>query len=99
MPPPTIAAIEAEWCGARKGRRVVRRPLLRVPAIEAIIETSRSSAGDKGGRIEGSRAAIIDLPAPGGPTMNIVSSKDLGPRCCMDDANPRGYYPSHSASR
>jgi len=34
---------------------------------QAIIETSRSSAGDSGGRIEGSRAASIDLPEPGGP--------------------------------
>src|SRR5215469_10099372 len=31
--------------------------------------TSRSSAGDSGGRIDGSRAASIDLPAPGGPTI------------------------------
>jgi hypothetical protein len=31
------------------------------------METSSSSAGASGGRIEGSRAASIDLPAPGGP--------------------------------
>ena len=40
------------------------------PAIEAIIDTSRSSAGDSGGRIDGSRLASIDLPAPGGPTIS-----------------------------
>ena len=31
-------------------------------ATEAIIETSNNSDGDSGGRIEGSRAASIDLP-------------------------------------
>ena len=34
------------------------------------METSRSSAGASGGRMDGSRAASIDLPAPGGPTMS-----------------------------
>jgi hypothetical protein len=37
------------------------------PATEAIIDTSNSSAGDNGGRIEGSCAASIDLPVPGAP--------------------------------
>ena len=40
------------------------------PATDAIIETSSNSAGVSGGRIVGSRAASIDLPAPGGPTIN-----------------------------
>jgi len=35
------------------------------------METSNSSDGDSGGRIDGSRAASIDLPAPGAP---IISS-------------------------
>ena len=39
------------------------------PATEAIMETSSNSAGDSGGRIEGSRAASIDLPEPGEPIM------------------------------
>ena len=34
------------------------------------METSSSSAGASGGRIDGNRAASIDLPAPGGPTMS-----------------------------
>src|SRR5271170_8145874 len=60
----------AEWCGARNGRRLVSAPPSITPATEATMETSRSSAGAIGGRMEGSRAASIDLPAPGGPTMS-----------------------------
>ena len=76
MPPPTIAAIEAEWCGARNGRRDVSRPLSSAPAIEAIIDTSSSSLGESGGRIEGSRLASIDLPAPGRPDhQHVVAAR------------------------
>ncbi len=62
----------AEWWGARNGRRLVSAPPTISPATEAIMETSRSSAGDSGGRIDGRRAASIDLPAPGGPTISMV---------------------------
>ena len=31
-----------------------------------------SSVGVSGGRIDGSRAASIDLPAPGGPYINML---------------------------
>src|SRR5262245_25970098 len=60
----------AEWCGARNGRRLVSAPPSISPATEAIIETSSSSSGASGGRMVGSRAASIDLPAPAGPTMS-----------------------------
>ena len=60
----------AEWCGLRNGRREVSAPPSISPATEAIIETSSSSPGDSGGRIEGSRAASIDLPAPGAPVIS-----------------------------
>ena len=40
------------------------------PATDWIIETSSSSRGASGGRIEGSRCASIDLPAPGGPLIS-----------------------------
>ena len=56
--------------GARNGRRAVNAPSRISPATEAIIETSSSSDGDSGGRIEGSRAASIDLPAPGEPIIS-----------------------------
>jgi len=59
-----------EWCGERNGRRLVSAPPSISPATEAIIDTSSNSAGNNGGRIEGSRAASIDLPAPGGPTIS-----------------------------
>ena len=42
------------------------------PAIEAIIEISRSSRGVSGGRMEGRRAASIDFPAPGGPIISML---------------------------
>ena len=47
-------------------------PSVSSPAIEAIIEISRSSRGESGGRIEGRRAASMDLPAPGGPTISML---------------------------
>src|SRR5215469_6333327 len=47
--------------------------------------TSRSSAGDNGGRIDGSRAASIDLPAPGGADHEhvIASSGKTAPASAM----------------
>ena len=57
----------AEWCGVRKGRARVNSPLAISPATEWTIEVSSSSAGDRGGNRPGRRAAIIDLPEPGGP--------------------------------
>jgi hypothetical protein len=68
-PPPVKAAMLAEWCGLRNGRRAVNAPSRISPATEAIIDTSSSSEGDSGGRIEGRRAASIDLP-PGDPIMS-----------------------------
>ncbi len=61
--------MEAEWCGARNGRRSVSLPPASSPAIEAIIETSSSSFGSSGGRMDGRRCASMDLPDPGGPTI------------------------------
>ncbi len=67
-PPPTSAAIEAEWCGARKGRRSVSWPAVGdQPATECTIETSSSSRGASGGRIEGRTARQHRLARPGGP--------------------------------
>ena len=82
MPPPTSAGIEAEWCGARNGRRSVSSPLASAPAIEWISDTSSSSAGVSAGRMEGSRAASIDLPAPGGP----LSSRLCEPAAAISSA-------------
>ena len=56
--------------GARNGRFAVSAPSRISPATEAIIETSSNSDGDSGGRIEGSRAASIDFPAPGEPIIS-----------------------------
>ena len=45
MPPPVSAAMQAEWCGARNGRRSGQRALGDQPATEWTIEVSSSSAG------------------------------------------------------
>src|SRR3954469_15238906 len=77
MPPPTRAAIEAEWCGARKGRRLDKAPSARWPATDWIMEISSSSRGARGGRIDGRRCASMDLPAPGGPLINKLCYIDF----------------------
>ena len=69
-PPPTSAAMLAEWCGARNGRRVAILPPSSSPASECTMETSSISSGVSGGRMEGSRAASIDLPEPGAPIIS-----------------------------
>ncbi len=57
-----------EWCGLLKGRMEMSDVFLpSFPATEWICVVSRLSASDNGGRIEGRRLAIIDLPLPGGP--------------------------------
>ena len=44
-------------------------PLPNLPAMLCICVVSRLSPNDSGGKIEGRRLAIIDLPEPGGPTI------------------------------
>ena len=75
-PPPTSAAIEAEWCGARNGRRSVSAPPASSPATEWTIETSSSSRGASGGRIEGRRLGQHGLAGAG----RARSSEDCGRR-------------------
>lgn len=61
------------WCGARKGRQVISfEPPLSRPATEWILVVSRASARVNGGIMVGMRLAIIDLPAPGGPTRRML---------------------------
>jgi hypothetical protein len=60
--------MEAEWCGLRNGRSRVRAPRSISPATDQTMEVSSSSFGVSGGSRPGRRAAIIDLPEPGGPT-------------------------------
>ncbi len=67
-PPPTIAAAEAVWCGARNGRTATSgRPGASRPATEWMRVTSRASSSVSGGRIPGRRRASIVFPMPGGP--------------------------------
>ncbi len=68
LPPPTIAALVAVWCGAQNGGSMIsgwrggRRP-----ATEWMELTSRASASSSGGKIVGNRSASMVLPTPGGP--------------------------------
>ncbi len=53
-PPPTIAAAEAPWCGARNGgTRMIGRPAGSVPATEWMRVTSSASSRVSGGRMPG----------------------------------------------
>ncbi len=67
------------WCGARNGRRTIRRSAL-IPATLWIRVTSIASSRVSGGRIDGIRRASIVLPVPGGPSINRLwrsGSRDL----------------------
>ena len=56
-------------CGARNGRSASRpAPGGRSPATECTEVASSDSSKVNGGRMPGTRRAIIVLPAPGGPT-------------------------------
>ena len=91
VPPPTRPAGLTVWCGARNGRpppRVASRPV--TPAIRA---TSSASATASGGRIEGSRLAASDLPAPGGP----IISRLWPPAAATSSACRRCGWPRRSA--
>ena len=67
-PPPTTAAVEALWCGARNGGVRIRgcsggsRP-----AAEWMRVTSSAASASSAGRIPGSLRASIVFPVPGGP--------------------------------
>ena len=75
-PPPTRAAIDALWCGLRNGRARLIRPPSSVPATLATIDVSSASVGVSSGNMPGRQLAISDLPAPGGPTINLLWTKD-----------------------
>ena len=69
-PPPTSATSETVWCGARNGRSRSRpTPAGSRPHTEWIAVASSASSNVSGGRMPGTRRAIIVLPAPGGPTI------------------------------
>jgi site-specific DNA recombinase len=67
-PPPTIAATEALWCGARNGAvETSGRCGCSNPTTEWIRVTSIASSRRSGGRMLGSRRPSIVFPVPGGP--------------------------------
>ncbi len=93
-PPPTIAAVEAEWCGARNGGSAISgRPGSTSPATEWIRVTSSASSGASGGRTPGSRRASIVLPVPGGP----ARSRLCAPAAAISSARRARSWPRTSA--
>ena len=67
-PPPTIATCEMVWCGLLNGRVAISETSFpSFPATECILVVSRLSPRERGGRMLGSRLAIIDFPLPGAP--------------------------------
>ena len=70
LPPPTMAAIDAVWWGSRNGRLRDMPPSVSNPDSEWIIEVSKASIADSGGKMPGKRAASMDFPDPGEPTIN-----------------------------
>src|SRR5256885_3478158 len=72
LPPPTSATPEAEWCGARNGRRFQFSRQNPPEPSEASAADSSASSPLIGGSNPAKRAASIDLPVPGGPTISTL---------------------------
>ena len=69
LPPPTMAALLAVWCGAQNGGAVSSGLWSgSTPATEWIEVTSRAAAMSSRGSTVGIRSASMVLPAPGGPS-------------------------------
>ena len=86
--------MEALWCGARNGRRVISgRSGGRTPATEWMRITSSASRGSSGGRIDGSRRPSIVFPVPGGP----ASSRLWPPAAASSSARRARSWPRTSA--
>ena len=69
-PPPTMAAIDAVWCGSRNGRAREMPPSSGAPRASGSSRSRAPRPAESGGRMPGRRAASIDLPDPGGPTIS-----------------------------
>ena len=54
------------------------------------METRAIPSGASGGRMVGNRAASIDFPAPGGPTINVVGLPDKLDGPAVDHADIKG---------
>ncbi len=93
-PPPTTAAVEAVWCGARNGGvRSSPAPGGSSPATEWMRVTSSASSSSSRGRIPGSRRASIVFPIPGGP----ASSRLCAPAAAISSARRARSWPRTSA--
>ena len=94
LPPPTIAALVAVWCGAQNGGSVSSGlPAGRVPATEWIAVTSSAASGSSRGSTVGSRSASMVLPTPGGPS----SSRWWPPAAQISAARRAVGWPTTSA--
>ena len=73
LPPPAKAGADIVWCGARKGRVVMRETSFgKSPEIECTFVVSIDSSKVISGKMEGILFAIIDFPVPGGPINKML---------------------------
>jgi hypothetical protein len=69
LPPPTIAAVVAVWCGSWNGGRVISGSSLgSADATECTAVTSSAASRSSAGSSPGIRSASMVLPLPGGPS-------------------------------
>ena len=68
LPPPRMAALEAEMCGARNGRRRMSPscPVV-LPATDQILEVTADSSLVIGGKMPATAFAMELFPDPGAP--------------------------------
>ena len=111
LPPPSMAALEAEMCGARNGRvrRRPGRPVVR-PATEYTLDVRTLSSSVIGGRMPAMALAMELFPLPGAPRSRTlcppalaISTPRLAPSWPMISAKsikePKGRVGSSSAWR
>ena len=67
-PPPTIAAYDIVWCGARKGGRRTSEVTGPAPATDATTVAASAASSSRSGSNVGTVRARSVLPDPGGPT-------------------------------
>ncbi len=91
-PPPTIAAYDSVWCGARTGARRRSRSNGPSPATDATIVAASASASSRGGSRPGIVRARSVLPEPGGPT----SSRPCPPASAISSARRASSWPRTS---
>jgi len=92
-PPPMSAAPEAEWCGARNGRRIQCAGLKPLGPSDCIAAASSASVSLSAGKMPGRRLASMVLPVPGGPVISTLCA----PAAATSSARLANGWPTTSA--